>query len=155
MSPTRRQLQPLRRSERSFLADQAADAKTAMTRTLHDMKDTLKRVADVRSCAKQHPWLVVGWAVAAGFVTGAVLTPAPRKAVKITGLSTKAESQPSCHAQETPRTKKALLFSTVATILVGILQTVLKNLIAAAVVPQDQPQVETLSPHGSTVEPKV
>ena len=42
----------LRRSERSFLADQAADAKTAMTGTLHDMKDTLMRVADVPSLRK-------------------------------------------------------------------------------------------------------
>ena len=142
----------LKVSERSFLADQAADAKTAMSGTLHDMKDTLKRVADVPSCAKQHPWLVVGCAVAVGFVTGAVLTPAPRKTVKITGSSTEAESQPSCHGQETPRTKQSLLFSTVVTVLAGILQTVVKSLMAAPVVAQDQPQVETPSPHDSMGE---
>ena len=68
----RRQLLPLIRSERSFLADQAADAKSAMTGTLHDMKDTLTRVAEVPSCAKQHPWLVVGCAVAAWVCHGRV-----------------------------------------------------------------------------------
>lgn len=142
----------LKISERSFLADQAADAKTAMTGTLHDMKDTLKRVADLPSCAKQHPWLVVGSAVAVGFVTGAVLTPAPRKTVKLTGSSTEAESQPSCHGQKTPQTKKSLLFSTVATVLAGILQALVKSVIASAVVAQDQPQVDTLSPRDSTAE---
>jgi hypothetical protein len=142
----------LKISERSFLADRAADAKTAMTGTLHDMKDTLKRVADVPSCVQQHPWLVIGGAVAAGFVTGAVLTPGRRKTVKITEPSREAESQPSCHGQETPRTKKSLLFSTVVTVLAGILQTVVTRSMATAVVAQDQPQIETPSPHDSTGE---
>ena len=141
----------LKRNERSFLADQAADAKTAMTATLHDMKDTLTRVADVRSSAKQHPWLAVGSAVAAGFVTGAVLRPAQRMAVKTTGASADAESQPSCHSPESPPAK-SLLYSTAVTVLAGILQTVVKNLIAAPAVAPDQPQVETLTPLDSTAE---
>jgi hypothetical protein len=136
-------------SERSFLADQAANAKTAMTGTLHDMKDTLKRVADVPSCV-QHPWLVIGGAVAVGFVTGAVLTPVPRKTAKLTGPSTEAELQSSCHGQETRRTKKSILLSTVVTVLAGVLQTVVTRSMAAAVVARDQPQVET--PHDSTGE---
>jgi hypothetical protein len=45
MSPTRPQLLRQRKSERSFLADQAADAKTAMIRTLQHMKETLRKVA--------------------------------------------------------------------------------------------------------------
>jgi hypothetical protein len=140
------------RNEQSFLADQAANAKAAMTGTLHDIKDTLKRVADVPSCAKQHPWLVVGWAVAAGFVTGAVLTSVPRKTVKLTGLSTKAELQPNCDGQETPGTKKSFSFSTVATVLAGVLKTVVNSWIAAAFVAHDQPKAETPSPHDSTVK---
>jgi hypothetical protein len=140
------------KSERSFLADQAAEAKTAMTRTLHEMHDTLKRVADVRSCAKQHPWLAVGGAVAAGFVTGAVLTPAQRKTSTITESGGEVESQPSCHAQETPRTKDSFLFSTVTSVLAGIFQTVVKNLMAASVVAKDEPQVGTPSPYDSAAE---
>ena len=143
---------PLGKSERSFLADRAADAKTAMKGTLHDMNDTLKRVADLPSCAQQHPWMVVGCAVAVGCVTGAVLTPAPRKTDKLTGSSTEAESPPGCPGHETPRTKKSLLFSTAVTVLAGILQTVVTRWMAAAIVAQDQPQVETLTPHNSTGE---
>lgn len=149
MSPTGRQLRPLRRSERSFLADQADDAKTAMTGTLHDMEDTLYRVADVRSSAKQHPWLAVGCAVVAGFVTGAVLTRAPRKSTETTGSSTETESQPSRHGQESTRTKKSFLLSAIVAVLVSIVQTAGKSLIAAAVA-GDQLHVETPSPHDST-----
>lgn len=142
----------LLRNEQSFLADQAAHAKTAMTGTLHDMKDTLKRVADVPSCAKQYPWLVVGWAVAAGFVTGAVLTSVPRKTVQKTGSSTEAELQPGYDGQKIPGTKKSLLFSTVATVLAGVLQTVVNRWIVAAVAAPDRPQVETPSAHDATVK---
>ena len=138
-------------SERSFLADQAANAKSAMAGTLHDMKDTLKRVADVPSYL-QHPWLVLGGAVAVGFVTGAVLTPVPRKTVKLTGPSTEAELQSSCHGQQPRRTKKSILLSTVVTVLAGVLQTVVTRSMATAVAARDQPQVETPSPHDSTGE---
>ena len=143
---------PLRRSERSFLADQAADAKAAMTGTLRDMNDTLKRVADVRFMCEAASWLAVGWAVAAGFVTGAVLTPAQRKTSTITGSNAEAELQRGCHGQDIPPTKKSLLFSTAVTVLAGILQPVVKSWIAAAVVAKDQPHVETLSPHDSAAE---
>ena len=142
----------LKVSERSFLADQAANAKTAMTGTLHDMKDTLKRVADVPSCVQQHPWLVIGGAVAVGFITGAVLTAARRKTVKTTEPSREAESQSCCHGPEPRRTKKSLLISTVVTILAGVLQTFVTRSMAAAVVARDESQVETPSPHGSTGE---
>src|SRR5690348_11004789 len=79
VSPTRRRPPRLGKSERSLLADEAVDARTAISRTLRDMKDTLARAADVRSAAKLHPWLVMGCAVAGGFVTGAALAPAWRK----------------------------------------------------------------------------
>jgi len=142
----------LRRSERDYLADQAAEAKTAMTATLHDMKDTLTRVADVHSFAKQHPWVAVGWAVAAGFVTGAVLTPGQRMSIKKTEASTEAESQPSGHGQETPPARRSLLFSTVTTVLAGILQTVVTRSMAAVEIGREQPRGKTPSPHDSTGE---
>jgi hypothetical protein len=136
--------------ERSYLADQAANSKSAMNGTLHDMKDTLTRIADVRSCAKQHPWLIVVSAVATGFVAGAVFPLAPRKNIKGAGSSSEPDSQPICHAQETQRTKKSLLFSMMVTVLAGTLQTVVKRWIAAAVVAGNQPQLETQSPLEST-----
>jgi hypothetical protein len=153
MSLNRRQLQPQTRSEASFLADQAADAKAAMIHTLRDIKESLGKVADVRVCAQQHPWLVIGSAVAAGFVAGAVVTPAPQRKVKKTRASSHAASQPSCQGQETPRTKKSFLFSTFSTagtFLAGILRTVVEASIAAAVVAKDPPPGETLAPHDAT-----
>src|SRR5688572_16970119 len=64
ISPTERQLLPLRPSERSILADQAADAATAMSGAVHEIRVTLKRATDVRPSAEQHPWLMVATAVA-------------------------------------------------------------------------------------------
>jgi hypothetical protein len=145
-----RQPLPQRKSEGSFLADQAADAKTAMIRTLHDMKETLGKVADVRLCAQQHPWLVIGSGVAAGFVTGAVVTPAPRKKIKSTRAKSDAESQTSCQGQETAKTEKSFLLSTAATFLASILRTVIQASIAAAVVDKNPPPAETLSPHDAS-----
>jgi hypothetical protein len=145
-SATRQQLLRPRQGERSFLANQAADAKIAMTRTLHHMKENLKRVADLRLIAKQHPWLVLGSAVAAGFAAGAALTPAPRKKIKKTRSNSEAASEPNCQ-EEATQTKKSLMFSNMGRVLVGVLQTVLQSSIAAAVLAKDQPPVEEPSPH--------
>jgi hypothetical protein len=150
MYPIRRQLRRPRKGERNFLADQAADAKTAMSQTLLDMKETLMRVADLRLIAQQHPWLVTGSAVVVGFVTGAVLTHSPQKKIKKTRANSDAVLEPNCQGQETSRTKKSLLFSTMGRVLATILQTVVQASVAAAVVAKDQPPVETPSPHDST-----
>lgn len=148
MLPTGLQQPRLKSSERGFLTDQVADAQTAMAGTVHDIGDTLQRVADVRSCAKRHPWLVVGCAVAAGFVTGALLTPARRKATEISEANTETIAAPNC--QPTTGTKRSLLFSTGITLLGSILQTVVTSVISAAVAGPDQPQGETRSPDEST-----
>ncbi len=110
-----------------------------MSQTLHDMKETLNGMVDVRSCTKQHPWLVTGSAAAVGFVTGAALTQ-PR-------TNSEAEMRPSSQGQETQRTKKSFLISTLGTVLAGILKTVVEGLLTAAVVANDR--VETPSPHDS------
>jgi hypothetical protein len=139
----------LMRNEQSFLADQAANAKTSMIGTLNDMKGTLKRVTDVTSCAKQHPWLTVGWAVAAGFITGAVLTSVPDETVNLKGASNESEPQPNRDEQETLQTKKPLLFSTASSVVAGLLQTVLQRWIAAAALGDDKIHVETPSAYNS------
>jgi hypothetical protein len=153
MPLTTRQLLPRRRSEASFLADQAADAKTAMVHTLRGIKESLGKVTDARLCAQQHPWLLVGSAVVTGFVAGAVVTPALPKKINTTQVSADAESRPSCQGQETPRTKKSFLFSAVGTFLAGILRSVVQASIAAAIVAKDDkdpPPAETLAPHDAT-----
>jgi hypothetical protein len=148
-SQTLREILARKRSERGFLADQAADAKAAMIRTLDEMKDTLARVADLRLWAKRHPWLFIGAAVAVGFATGALFTPAPGKMSKATQTNSDAESQPGCQAPDAPRTRKSFLRAAAGTLLVGILQTVVQRSIAAAIVPDDQPRAETASPRDS------
>jgi ElaB/YqjD/DUF883 family membrane-anchored ribosome-binding protein len=133
MSLTQRQLLPQKRSERGYLADQAADARLAMVHTLQDMKQTVIQVADVRSCTKRHPWLVIGSAVAAGFVAGTALTPSARTNIKHTGSNSEALLQPGGEGQGTPQSNKSVLFSIVGTVLASILQTVVQGSIAAAV----------------------
>jgi hypothetical protein len=133
MSLAQRQPAPHTRSERVYLADQAADARIAMVRTLQDMKKTLIQVADVRSCAKRHPWLVTGSAVAAGFITGTVLAPSTRTNTKHTGSNSEAVLPPGREERETPQPKKSVLFSIVGTVLASILQTAVQRSIAGAV----------------------
>jgi hypothetical protein len=57
--------------ESVFLAQQAADAKAAMQRTVADMKTRAIEVANVRWWTQQYPWYAVGAAAVIGFVAAA------------------------------------------------------------------------------------
>lgn len=121
-------------SERRFLEDQAANAKTAMIQTLHELKQTAMRVADVRACARQHPWLVTGSAVAAGFAAGALYPPASRKE---TGMATPVSASnrvPGEHEQQSQRTGKSSWSSGVGAALTTAAITVLQGALTAAAV---------------------
>ncbi len=150
MSPNGRRVLSRRGSERGFLADQAAAAKSAMLQTLYDMKDTLERVASLRYCARQHPWLVTGSAVAVGFVTGAVLTPSPQETGEKPRANSEEGRRPSCQEREAPRTKKSFLLATMGTLLAGMVRTVVQNSILAAAVAKAPARAETRSPCDST-----
>ncbi len=141
-----RQMPSQKGSERSLLADQGADAKTAMLRTVHDMKETLARIADLRSCARQHPWLVTGSAVAVGFFAGVVLAPSPQETGEQPRATSEVERQPGCREREGPRTKKSFLIATAGTLLAGVVRTVVQNSIAAAAVAKAPPRSESPSP---------
>src|SRR5262245_42321104 len=66
--------------EGTFLRQQAADAKTAMQRTVADIGDTAKATTDVRWWTQQYPWYAVGAAAVVALVTAAhVLAPAARR----------------------------------------------------------------------------
>ena len=73
--------------ERVFLAQQAADAKTAMQHTVADMQATAKEAANISWWTQQYPWYAVGAATVLGFVaTASVLAPArPPYAASPTG----------------------------------------------------------------------
>ena len=65
------------KDERVFLAQQAADAKTALQRTMADMQVTAKEAANIRWWTQQYPWYAVGAAAVLGFVAAtSVLAPA-------------------------------------------------------------------------------
>jgi hypothetical protein len=134
------------RSEQRFLADQAADARTAMKRTVEEMKQTLVKAADVRTCARLHPWIATGSAVAAGFVAGAVLS-SPRSASGgRSPAATDAGAASDSTAKEPGRAKTGFLRATLGTALTGIVQTLLQSFISAAVVGTDGDPVKEESP---------
>ena len=129
-------------SERNFLAAQAAAAKTAMLETLRDIKETLKRSADLRSCARQYPWLLTGSAVGIGFVTGVVLTPSPQDTRGPLRATSERGRQPSCQERNAPRTRKSFLIATAETLLAGVVRTVVQKSIAAATAAENRAQGE-------------
>jgi ElaB/YqjD/DUF883 family membrane-anchored ribosome-binding protein len=63
--------------ERVFLAQQAADAKTAMQRTVAEIQATAKEAANIRWWTQRYPWYAVGAATVLGFLAAtSVLAPA-------------------------------------------------------------------------------
>ncbi len=126
-------------SERAFLEDRAADARTAIGRKLRDMKETLTKMAGVRSCAARHPWILTGSAVAVGVVAGAMLTPCARRRIRRKRKrpsGSAAEAPPARREQEMPRTTKSFLFSTAGTVLAAVLRPLLQSWFASAVAAQ-------------------
>jgi ElaB/YqjD/DUF883 family membrane-anchored ribosome-binding protein len=152
MSPTARERMSPNRSKNRFLAEQVADARNAMIQTVHEMKRTLARAADVRTCARQHPWIATGSAVAAGFVVGAILPTlrptSDEKSAKTTDADVAVDS--TGHGPE--RAKSGLLLATLGTVLAGLAKTLLQEFITAAVVATegDQVKVEPPTPSDAT-----
>jgi hypothetical protein len=65
-------------SESEFLDREAAGASSAISRTLDDMRASLKDAGDVRAWARTYPWSTMGVAAAAGFLVAAALLPKRR-----------------------------------------------------------------------------
>jgi len=140
------------RSESRYLADQAADARTAMMQTVREMKQTLANATDVRICARQHPWIATGSAVAAGFVAGAVLSSRRSTSATTSPAPADAGAPPDSTGLEPAHAKTGFLMATLGTALTGIVQTLVQGFIAAAVVASEVEPVkhEPRSPCGST-----
>jgi len=108
--------------ERIFLAQQAADAKTAIQHTVADMQATAKEAANVSRWTQQYPWYAVGAATVLGFVTATyVLAPADHR----------PRPAPPTASQEAARSSwTASLF--------GIVRSILMDIIADALHPKSQ-----------------
>ena len=82
--------------ERVFLAQQAADAKTAMQRTVADMQATAKEAANIRWWTQQYPWYAVGAATVLGFVAATyVSAPADHQPRPAPPATSQAAARPS------------------------------------------------------------
>jgi len=116
--------------ERVFLAQQAADAKTAMQHTVADIQATAKEVANVRWWTQQYPWYAVGAATVLGFVAAtAVLAPADHRTQPAPPAASRAAARSSWTAS---------LFEMVRSVLMGV--------IADALHTQDQQASQTQPP---------
>ena len=104
---------------RVFLAQQAADAKTAMQHTVADIQATAKEVANVRWWTQQYPWYAVGAAAVLGFVAAtSVLAPSDHRPRPAPPAASQAAARPSWTAS---------LFETVRSMLMSILVDALHN----------------------------
>lgn len=82
--------------ERVFLAQQAADAKTALQRTMADMQATAKEAANISWWTQQYPWYAVGAATVLGFVAAtSVLAPADHRPRPAPPSTSQAAARPS------------------------------------------------------------
>lgn len=82
--------------ERVFLAQQAADAKTAMQRTVADMQAAAKEAANIGWWTQQYPWYAVGAATVLGFVAAtSILAPAGHRTRPAPPATSQAAARPS------------------------------------------------------------
>lgn len=99
--------------ERVFLAQQAADAKTAMQHTVADMQAAAKEAANISWWTQQYPWYAVGAVTVLGFVaTTYALAPADHRTQPASPAASRAAASPSWTAS---------LFGMVRSILMGII----------------------------------
>ena len=99
--------------ERVFLAQQAADAKTAIQHTAADMQTTAKEAANVSWWTQQYPWYAVGAATVLGFIAAtSVLAPADHRSRPAPPVASQAAARPSWTAS---------LFETMRSMLMGII----------------------------------
>jgi hypothetical protein len=61
--------------EAAFLAQQAADAKAAISATLAEIGKDLGKAVNVGALTRQYPWLTLGASTVAGFVATSLLVP--------------------------------------------------------------------------------
>lgn len=152
LSPAAQQGMAQKKSEDRYLVDQAANARTAMTQTVSEIKQTLAQLTDVRACARQHPWIATGSAIVAGFVAGAVLSSPRSTSGASSQVKTDANATPDSKEHDPVRAQPGFLFSTLKPVLTGLVQTLVQSFIAAAVVSTEVDQVkeERPTPDGST-----
>src|SRR5438067_312676 len=69
-------------SEADYLARQQEQAKAAISGVLSDMKQALAQGVSLREWTREHPWILMGTAAAAGVAAGMLLTPSKEESFK-------------------------------------------------------------------------
>jgi len=69
-------------NEADYITREAELAKAAISGVIKDMKQALAQGADVREWTRQHPLIVTGSAIAAGFIAGMLVTPSKEETYK-------------------------------------------------------------------------
>lgn len=105
-----------------------------MMQTLLEMKQTLTKGADLRTCARQHPWIAAGSAIAAGFVAGALLPKSRATAGERNPPRTDADAPAESTAHDPCGAQPGFLLTTLGTALTGIVQTLFQGFVTAAAV---------------------
>lgn len=102
-----------------FLTQQAADATTAMRRTVADIKATAQEAADVRWWTQHYPWYAVGTAAVVGFVAATyLLVPADHHGQSAPPAQGQTAARPSWMASLVE-----MLSSTLLSAIIGVLRS--------------------------------
>lgn len=135
-----------------------ANAKLAMSQTLHEMADSLKDAADPRAWTAQYPWVSLGAAAAVGFLLASAVTPSRdetlaqrlKSLMPETPAEPVAPQAPGYAAPPPPKPSKA---SMIIGPLMDAVKTALVGAISSAVTAKahqngdQQPQEDVPQPH--------
>ena len=124
-----RQLLPAT-SERAYLGEQAAAAKRAVIRSARELGASLKRIADVRLHARNHPWMFAGCALAAGAAAAAVL--ARLRSRRARRVALEARGGRAVELPPEPR-RRSVVIAALQSAFAGILASGAQHAIAATV----------------------
>ncbi len=102
-------------------------------------------MADVRSCARLHPWIVAGSAAAAGFVAGVLLLRSSEKPSASAKPGSEANVPPGCQGSKTA-SRRSVVLATAGRSVVMILRTLIQGAITTILFSEKQPQPETPLP---------
>ena len=115
------------KDERAFLAQQAADAKTALQYTIAEMQTAAKEVANVPWWTQHYPWYAVGAAAVLGCVaTAYALAPPDHHTRPAPPVASQVAARPSW---------KASLFE--------LVRSTLMSVVMGALHPSDQQSEQT------------
>jgi hypothetical protein len=133
-------------TEAQYLSRQAAEARAAIGRALHETPATMRGAANVPAWARRYPWWTVGAAAVAGFAAVAVLRGRPGTS-RMTGGAPHSGAAPAIADSVGPpiatmdrASRRNAFLSAVGTALGGLLlealRGIVRNALAAAISPQ-------------------